>query len=114
MDRGCPSSCWQGGVQDTERPWAYPDKKVLVFIDGMGPTLRGDTKGAPCDAPLCANARMKGYQVVVITAEGLQDETSLAGHFEELAMHVFPLAAQPPRCSQLRRWGIMSASCPTA
>jgi hypothetical protein len=31
---------------------------------------------------------MKGYQVGVVTADGLQEETSLAGHFEELAMYL--------------------------
>ena len=37
---------------------------------------------------------MEGYQVVFITAEGLQDETSLAGHFEELAMYVGTAGAE--------------------
>jgi hypothetical protein len=36
---------------------------------------------------LRALAEMNSYPVE-ITAEGLQDETSLAGHFEELAMYL--------------------------
>ena len=72
----------------TDADWAYPDKEVLVFIDGMGPKLHGDPKRAQRDKLLRAKARMRGYQVVVVTAEGLQDETSLAGHFEELAMYL--------------------------
>jgi len=31
---------------------------------------------------------MKGYQVVEITAEALQDEGSLAFHFDELAVYL--------------------------
>jgi hypothetical protein len=70
----------------TDADWAYPDKKVLVFIDGMGPRLHGDPERRRRDRLLRAKARMKGWQVVEITAEALQDSGSLAVHLEELAL----------------------------
>jgi ATP-dependent helicase YprA (DUF1998 family) len=70
----------------TDADFAYPDKKVLVFIDGMGRHLHGDPERRRRDRLLRAKARMKGWQVVEITAEALQDSGSLAVHLEELAL----------------------------
>ena len=66
--------------------WAYPDQKVLVFIDGMGPDLHGDPNQSRRDRLLRVKARLKGWQVVEITAEALDDQGSLALKLEELAM----------------------------
>ncbi|NMC72417.1 MAG: DEAD/DEAH box helicase [Myxococcales bacterium] len=72
----------------TDADWAYPDRKVLVFIDGMSAALHGDPRRRARDKLLRAKARLKGFQVVEITAEALQDEGSLAVHLEELAMYL--------------------------
>ncbi|MBI5491117.1 MAG: DUF1998 domain-containing protein [Deltaproteobacteria bacterium] len=72
----------------TDADWAYPDKKVLVFIDGMSAALHGDPKRRARDKLLRAKARLKGFQVVEITAEALKDEGSLAVHLEELGMYL--------------------------
>ncbi len=72
----------------TDADWAYPEHKVLVFIDGMGRDLHGDPARQRRDRLLRAKAKMKGYQVVEITAEALQDEGSLALHLEELGLYL--------------------------
>lgn len=72
----------------TDADWAYPDKKVLIYIDGMGEDLHGDPDRAMRDKLLRAKARMKGFQIVEITAEALQDPGSLAVHLELLAMYL--------------------------
>jgi very-short-patch-repair endonuclease len=74
----------------TVADWAYPEQKVLVFIDGMSKHLHGDPDRRRRDKLLRAKARMKGYQVVEITAEALQDQGSLAVHFEELTLFLEP------------------------
>jgi hypothetical protein len=66
----------------------YPEKKVLVFIDGMGRGLHGDPERARRDKLLHAKARMKGFHVVEITAEALQDEGSVVVHLEEMAVYL--------------------------
>jgi len=72
----------------TVADFAYPEKKVLVFIDGMGRTLHGDPERARKDKLLRAKARMKGFHVVEITAEALQDEGSVAVHLEEMGIYL--------------------------
>jgi len=72
----------------TDADWAYPEKKVLVFIDGMSEKLHGDPKRRARDKLLRAKARMKGFSVVEVTAEALRDEGSLAVHLGELAVYL--------------------------
>ncbi|MFO8072038.1 MAG: hypothetical protein R6V85_09210, partial [Polyangia bacterium] len=72
----------------TDADYAYPEKKVLVFIDGMGLGLHGDPQRRQRDRILRAKARMAGYQVVEITAEALQDDGSLAVHLGEIAVYL--------------------------
>lgn len=72
----------------TDADYAYPEQKVLVFIDGMGAGLHGDPQRRQRDRLLRAKARMKGFQVVEITAEALQDEGSLAVHLGEIAVYL--------------------------
>lgn len=72
----------------TDADWAYPDKKVLVFIDGMSEKLHGDPRRRARDKLLRAKTRMRGFHVVEMTAEALRDEASLAVHLEELAMYL--------------------------
>ncbi len=72
----------------TDADYAYPEQKVLVFIDGMGPGLHGDPQRRQRDRILRAKARMAGYQVVEITAEALQDDGSLVVHLGEIAVYL--------------------------
>jgi len=82
----------------TDADWAYPEQRVLVFIDGMSERLHGDAERRRRDRRLRAKARMKGFQVVEITAEALGDEASLAVHLEELATYLCYLepGGRPP------------------
>lgn len=72
----------------TDADWAYPDKNVVVFIDGMSSKLHGDPRTCKRDRLLRAKARLKGFHVVQITAEALKDEGSLSVHLEELALYL--------------------------
>ena len=72
----------------TQADWAYPDSKVLVFIDGMSAELHGDPAQQQRDRLLRAKARLKGWQVLEITAEALDDEGSLAVKLQELAIYL--------------------------
>ena len=68
--------------------WAYPDSKVLVFIDGMSADLHGDPAQQQRDRLLRAKARLKNWQVLEITAEALDDDGSLAVKLQELAIYL--------------------------
>ena len=68
--------------------WAYPDNKVLVFIDGMSTDLHGDPAQQQRDRLLRAKARLKNWQVLEITAEALDDDGSLAVKLQELAIYL--------------------------
>jgi len=77
-----------GNGDSTVADWAYPEQKVLVFIDGMSRALHGDPQQRQRDRIRRAKARMLGWQVVEITAAALKDEGSLAVHLEELALYL--------------------------
>ncbi|MBN1947324.1 MAG: DEAD/DEAH box helicase [Bradymonadales bacterium] len=84
-----PRSQYRVSFEDgsyTLADWAYPEQKVLVFIDGMSKGLHGDPDRRRRDKLLRAKAKLKGYQVVEITAEALGDEGSLGVSMEELAL----------------------------
>jgi hypothetical protein len=76
------------GGSYTDADWAYPEQKVLVFIDGMGPALHGDPARRQRDRLLRAKARMKGFKVVEMTAEALKDDGCLSVHLNELAIYL--------------------------
>ena len=68
--------------------FAYPEQNVLVFIDGMSEAIHGNPAQQKKDRLLRAKARMKGWNVVEITAEALDDDESLAVHLEEIAVYL--------------------------
>ena len=77
-----------GGTDYTVADWAWPEKKILVFIDGTSTSLHGDPEQAKKDKLKRAKARMKGYQVVVVTNADLKDDTAMSGHFQEIAVYL--------------------------
>ena len=86
-----PTSQYKVSFDDgsyTVADWAYPDAKLLIFIDGMGKHLHGDPKKAQNDKLLRAKARMQGHEVVEITAEALKDESSMTVYFGVIQMHL--------------------------
>jgi hypothetical protein len=93
-DRGFPASAaaqlrvGPGGGDVTVAAWAWPDRKVLGFIDGMSPALHWSPEQRRLDRLRRAKARMQGWRVVEITAEALRDKTSLAVHPDELAVYL--------------------------
>lgn len=68
--------------------WAYPDAKVLVYIDGMSKGLHGDPKQMQKDRLTRARLKMLGWNVLAITAEDLKDEVALGMHLEELGIYL--------------------------
>ena len=65
--------------------FAWPEKQVLIFIDGTSLHLHGNPDRARKDRQKRRQARMLGWLVVEITAQSLRDETALALHLEEIA-----------------------------
>jgi hypothetical protein len=76
------------GTGYTVADFAYPEARVLVFIDGMSAGLHGDPARRRQDKLKRAQAKMQGYQVVEISAEGLKDETNVALVLDELALYL--------------------------
>lgn len=74
------------GGSYTVADYAYLDKKVLVFIDGLSKNLHGDPRQAQKDQLNRQKARMLGYQVVEIAASAMHDEAMLALKMEELQL----------------------------
>ncbi len=77
-----------GGGLVTRADWAWPEQKVLVYIDGMSVPPHAHPTTQPRAAVIPAKLRMKGYQVVRITAEALQDDASVALHLEEIGVYL--------------------------
>ena len=69
----------------TVADYAWPEKKVLIFIDGMPTGLHGDPRQSAVDRMRRAKARLKGWRVVEITAEALKDAGAMAVHLQEIA-----------------------------
>jgi len=74
-----------GNANYTVADFAWPDAKVLVFIDGTSMHLHGDPDRARRDRQKRRQAQMLGWMVVVITAQELSDEQALGLRLEELA-----------------------------
>jgi len=77
-----------GNGEFTVADWAYPEQKVLVFIDGMGEKYHGNPAQKAKDKLKRAKARFLGFHVVEITNDELTDGTSMAGKFQELGMYL--------------------------
>ena len=77
-----------GAGSYTIADFAYPEQKVLVFIDGMSKKLHGDPDRQRKDKVARAKLKMKGFHVVEITAEALQDDGCVAMHLEEIGIYL--------------------------
>lgn len=86
-----PEQQWSldlGGGKTTYPDYAYPEKKVIVYVDGMSEKLHGDPQQAATDAVNRAKARMLGYHVLELTAQGLKDHVYMASKLEELSLYL--------------------------
>jgi hypothetical protein len=72
------------GAEVTIADWAYPDHKVLVFIDGMSRQIHGNPDQQRKDKLKRAKAKAAGFRVLELTAEELSDDEMLAFKLEEL------------------------------
>ena len=77
-----------GAGQYAVADFAYPDKKVLIFVDGMSVELHGAPAKVMKDNAAKAKLEMQGYHVLRIAAEALDDDAAVAEHLEELAVYL--------------------------
>lgn len=76
------------GTNYTVADFAYPEQKVLIFIDGMSASLHGNPEQRRKDKIKRTQAKMQGFQVVEISAEGLKDHMNVANMLTELALYL--------------------------
>lgn len=74
-----------GNATVTIADWAYPEDKVLVFIDGTSKELHGNPMQRQKDSLQRAKAKKLGYTVIEIPALALEDDEMVAFFFEEIA-----------------------------
>lgn len=75
-----------GGTQKTIADFAYPDRKILIYIDGLSEGIHGNPVRRQKDKLLRAKAQVKGYRILEIPAEALHDKkTMLADYLDILS-----------------------------
>ena len=62
-----------------------PDEGVCIYLDGLSAELHGDPQRAEHDREIRTWLRNRGYEVVEIAANELDDEDAMARHFRRLA-----------------------------
>ncbi len=62
-----------------------PDEGVCIYLDGLSAELHGDPRRAERDREIRTWLRNRGYEVVEIAANELDDEDAMARHFRRLA-----------------------------
>lgn len=77
-----------GNGNYTTADFAWPDKRILVFIDGTSPQLHGNSEQAKKDRSKRLQATILGWLVNEITAQGLNDEQSLGRLLEDIAYYL--------------------------
>lgn len=77
-----------GGGSSIEADYAYPDNKVLIFIDGTSKQLHGDPQRRRYDKIQRAKVKMRGYNIIETTAQGLSDSTNIKVVLNELAIYL--------------------------
>jgi len=68
--------------------FAYPNKKVLIYIDGMSEKIHGKPDQIRKDNIIRAKLRMLGFHVMDITAVSLNDEQVLNSFLSELGVYL--------------------------
>ena len=66
----------------------FPNKKIIVVIDGLSTKIHGNPKQRRRDMLQRAKARAKGYQVLEMSAQSLKDDIYLQGKLNELAIYL--------------------------
>ncbi|MFL6197817.1 MAG: DEAD/DEAH box helicase [Thermoanaerobaculia bacterium] len=75
-----------GGGSRTVADFAYPEQKVLLYVDGLSTRIHGNEEQRRKDRILRTKAELKGWKVRTISGEGLADETMLADFLDDLAV----------------------------
>ena len=70
----------------TVADFAYPEKKVLIYIDGLSRNIHGNPEQRRKDRLLRAMAKAKGYQIIEISCQDLDDDIVMNMILEELAI----------------------------
>lgn len=76
------------GGDYTVTDYAYEDKKILIYIDGLSRKLHGNFQQKKNDSILRAKAKLKGYSVIEISAQGLKDEEYMNAKLEEISLYL--------------------------
>jgi very-short-patch-repair endonuclease len=74
--------------ETTVADFAYPAEKVLVYVDGLSEKIHGNPQQRLKDTLLRTKAKMAGFRVIEISAQGLTDPTSVAVFLNELAVYL--------------------------
>ncbi len=74
-----------GGGTLTRADFAYPDRKVLIYVDGLSTGIHGNPRQQAGDRRKRTLARARGWNVLSISAQGLGDEAILSGFLDQLA-----------------------------
>lgn len=75
-----------GGGTVTYADFAYPDHKVLVYVDGMSERIHGNEDQRRRDRRIRVKAELAGWRVCPISAEGLSDPAMTNDFLERLAI----------------------------
>ncbi len=75
-----------GNGNITVADFAWPDARLLVFIDGTSMRLHGDLARAQSDRRKRRQAELLGWHVVVITAQELSDKEALGLALSDIAL----------------------------
>ena len=65
-----------------------PDESVCIYLDGLSEHLHGNRETAEKDREIRTWLRNRGYEVVEIAANELDDEDAMVGHFRRLASYL--------------------------
>jgi hypothetical protein len=77
-----------GNGNYTIADFSWAEKQVLIFIDGTSLKLHGDPDRARQDRNKRRQAELLGWHVVVITAQELSDEESMALKLEDIEFYL--------------------------
>ena len=80
-----------GNGQSTIADFAYPDAKLLLYIDGLSNRIHGNALQAEKDKMLREKAKMKGFEVIAISAAALNDDELISGYLEIIGMKLHQL-----------------------
>lgn len=77
-----------GNNQSTVADFAYTDKKLLIFIDGLSRNIHGNPIQAERDKLQRKKAEFKGYKILEISAQALKDEEMMKGYMEMIGVYI--------------------------